>query len=213
MGKHCNTPKPSEMTKVRTGLNGTIPPSLTTVSSCSENQEISKRGNCEQFKIFKSSLKESWITWKCICNIFSLHNCKFDTLPTNEPDRSKCGLIPWLPWHPMPVNHLPTREGKAQVRVESAWGPLDPSPSSPPCLGRGRFTRLPAPLTYALPTPPPPHDYPCLAQQLLHTPHICAPNLHACCVLGQRLQPINFQLRVGRLTFPVKKLFQGFLAH
>ena len=110
-----------------------------------------------------------------LCNIFSLHNCKFDTMPTNEPDRSKCGLIPWLPWHPMPVNHLPTRDGKAQVRVESAWGPLDPSPSSPPCLGRGRFTRLPAPLTYALPTPPPTHDYPCLAHSYIHhRPYIYA---------------------------------------
>ena len=81
-------------------------------------------------------------------------------------------------------------------------------------LGRGRFTRLPAPLTYALPTPPPPHDYPCLAHSYIHHRppppiHTCSPNVPACCVLGQGFMPINFQLRVvGGLTFPVKKLFQ-----
>ena len=120
--------------------------------------------------------------------------------------RSKSRLAP----HACEPLTNPRRQSTGQSGL--SLRPLGCLPLLSPALGPGALHTTPGAPHLCPPTPPPPHDYPCLAQ-LLHTPHICAPNLHACCVLGQGLMPINFQLRVGRLTFPVKTLFQEFLAH
>ena len=125
-------------------------------------------------------------------------------IPRGKQVRSECALKPWLPWHPIDAcEPLTNQRWQSTGQSGLSLRPLGCLPLLSPALGPGALHTTPGAPHLCPPTPPPPHDYPCLAQ-LLHTPHICAPNLHACCVLGQGLMPINFQLRVRRLTFPVK---------
>ena len=118
--------------------------------------------------------------------------------------RSKCSQKRGLPCHPMPVNHLPTKEGEAkeakEVRVDSAWGPCASSP-----LGPGALHTTPgAPHLCPTSTHPVPSSWlslsPYTSAYITSRTYALPPNIHAWQFAGQGFTPINFQFRAGGLT-------------
>ena len=127
--------------------------------------------------------------------------------------RSKCSQKRGLPCRPMPVNHLPTKEGETkeakEVRVDSAWGPCASSPLGPEAL----HTTPAAPHLCPTSTHPVPSSWlslsPYTSAYIPSCTYALPPNIHAWWFAGQRFTPINFQFWVGGLT--IQRLHPSFI--